>query len=178
MKSLGTYLILTFVIAFCAGCGTQSGVVRGQPQGLNRTPSDLDQNGFFQSGWWVAIHDGDVFDWPARVIADANAEANARIAQLSLPGPLGRPEVHIVPDVSGYEVVILSRARLTTTDTETIRKAVDGAVSAAHEKWQRQLARDRMEGNVGPNKSPEPTPGRVTPAARAPGAPPPSAAQL
>jgi hypothetical protein len=127
MKTFFRHLIVVLV-ACCGSC-------RQPSVAPERVLSDLDQNGFIQSGWSVSIDDGDVHEWAPAVFAGANLGIRKKLRAASLDDVFRPITVRVIPEVSGYEVLILSRDRLSDEKMQSIRLLTEAAVTEAYETW-------------------------------------------
>lgn len=97
----------------------------------DKTEDDRRDNGVLITGWNIGISDGDIDNWKSSVFATANYNC-----KMSIPARLRNDfslqlEVLIVPDFSGYKVVILSRRRLEDAERNSLRTIVETALSDA-----------------------------------------------
>ena len=147
MSTLAALRVLSIIgLLAVGGCATHALPPTERMTSHDRCLSDLDQNGYILSGWWVHIDDGDNDQWPAWMLGIANMEVKNRMLTLFDPLPIPPIEVRIVPDVGGdYEILILSHERLNDDQKEKIRKAADEAVSTAHHKWREWLDKNGKE---------------------------------
>ena len=98
--------------------------------------SDLALNGVIESGWRVSNSHNWMGGIPSEVFADANSELDTFINKLT-DGDSDR--CLLVPQVYGYDVVILTHKRLSDRDEKRVRAFVDTAISQAQTEAKKSL---------------------------------------
>jgi len=176
MKHAVALTVILFAGLIFVGACSKRDAVSSSDAALTREDlikRDLQQNGVIEYGWSVSENDGDIDSWPASVFARATYDAQIKLKQILSEWQYIQTKVHIVPDVGGYQIIVLAHERPTSAQQEQIRDAADAALNEAHRLWLSKKMK-----STEPNKALVPTTASVTPAADAPVAPAAAAAHL
>src|SRR5438874_13469 len=90
-------LLISLVSVFLCGCCTSK-------------ETDRELNGLIRDGWLVSVSDSPVGVYPMTVYSTANSKLPSLIREY-LGDPFG--DCFLVPKRAGYDIVIVSRERLT-----------------------------------------------------------------
>jgi hypothetical protein len=123
----------------------------------NTAPSDVDamapiradllQNGVIENGWSISCNDRGMDDWPAIVFSDANTYVKGKVRSVFSENDYFHLKIYLMPDLSGYTVVVLSRCRLNDREQQEIKKAADSAMDEAYKRW---LDKAKLKGSRQP----------------------------
>jgi len=93
--------------------------------------SDLESNGVIRSGSHVHITHTLPGGYSAPVLAIANSKLDDFVSRL---GSDTKIECVLVPQIAGYDIVILSRRRLTEEEEKKVKEFVDVAIAEAQKE--------------------------------------------
>ena len=156
-----SFLLILCAVLAVACCGLLVALIeaRAAPKAWpHPESSDLDSNGFIESGWMISITDMDTGDCPAGLYSLANMRLEDLARETVLLDEKTRDKrvvinpndirqfrsinleikIFIVPSIFGYELRVLSSRLLTEAEKERIRVSSKEVIGKACEEWNRE----------------------------------------